>query len=78
MNEMLNYIFKNLRVTENRLNILRRALNRQRDFNSIAVCYMVINSMYVYAQKLDIGLLNDEVAKLRNDISELKDEKGAK
>ncbi len=78
MNEMLNYIFRNLRITENRLNILRRAINRQKDFNSIVVCYMVVNTLYVYAQKLDIDLLNDEVADLRNDISELKGKKGAK
>lgn len=78
MNEMLNYIFRNLRITENRLNILRRALKRQKDFNSIVACYMVVNSLYVYAQKLDIDLLQDTVADLRNDISELKGEKGAK
>ncbi len=78
MNEMLNYIFRNLRITENRLNILRRAAKRQKDFNSIVVCYMAVNSLYVYAQKLNIDLLEDTVADLRNDISELKGEKGAK
>ena len=75
MNEMLNYIFKNLRITENRVNALRRAMMRQKRTNQYVSYYMILNTFYIYIQW-------KEMEKMKSSIEELKNkaggEKGAK
>lgn len=78
MNEMLNYIFKTLGSTENRINTMRKAMHNQKWFNEFVVYYMAVNTIFMYAQKLKQDELGDRITELQDRLDKVEGKKGAK
>lgn len=78
MNEMLNYIFKTLGSTENRINTMRKAMRNQKWFNEFVVYYMAVNTIFMYAQKLKQDELGDRITELQDRLDKVEGKKGAK
>jgi hypothetical protein len=75
MNDVLNYIFKNIDVTEKTLSVLNVAMKKQTRFNKVFLMYAVLSSA-TFVKQAVISRAQYQIEKLENDIKELKHPEG--
>lgn len=76
MDEIVGYIFKNLKNSENAIKILRKKLLKQTNFNrktSMFIMLLAVNDILVSKK---IHEYNKQIKQLGNEIEELKHSKG--
>ncbi len=76
MNDVLNYIFKNIGVTEKTLSALNVAMKHQTRFNKALWMYAVLSSAAIVKQAVISRAQYQKIEKLENDIKEIKHPEG--
>lgn len=76
MNDVLNYIIKNIDVTEKTLSVLNVAMKKQTRFNKVFLMYAVLSSATFVKQAVISRAQYQKIEKLENDIKELKHPEG--
>lgn len=76
MNDVLNYIFKNIDVTEKTLSALNVAMKKQTRFNKVLLMYAVLSLATFVKQAVISRTQYQKIEKLENDIKELKHPEG--
>lgn len=70
MDEMMRYIFSNLRRSEK---IIIKALREQKSFNHSVKLFALIIAINTISMKIENNKMNDEIEVLKSQIEELKD-----
>lgn len=73
MNEMLGYVFGNLKITENAIRGVRRSLKEQKKFNRQVI---VVLGALTGRMVLNEMVLNTKIKKMESEIKKLKTPKG--
>lgn len=76
MSDILNYIFKNIDVTEKTLSALNLAMRKQTRFNKVLLMYAVLSSATFVKQAVISRAQYQRIEKLEKDIKELKHPEG--
>lgn len=73
MDEMMRYIFSNLRRSEK---IIIKALREQKSFNHSVKLFALIIAINTISMKIENNKMNNEIEALKSQIEELKDKEG--
>ena len=73
MNEMLNYIFSNMKASEKNIKVIDRTLRSQRRFNAGMIFTVVGLTVCISAVKSHIDEQNEKIKKLEKRIDSLCD-----
>lgn len=76
MSDILNYIFKNIDVTEKTLSALNLAMRKQTRFNKVLLMYAVLSSATFVKQAVISRAQYQRIEKLEKDIKEIKHPEG--
>ena len=76
MNDVLNYIFKNIDATEKTLCSIKVAMKNQTRFNKALLMYAVLSSAILANQVVISRAQYQKIEKLENDIKKLKHPEG--
>lgn len=72
MSEMMNYIFKNMQRTENRMSRVAKTLNNQKRFNRTTVRTTCILTVALLIQSSEVKNMSLRIKKLESEIAEIK------
>lgn len=76
MNEMIRYIFGSLRCAETTMNVLSKALIKQKSFNRTIALFAVVATTHSFIQDMELKSMRDEIFNLKKEIKELKNTEG--
>ena len=76
MGEMLTYIFSSLRSSEKRLDVVTRAVSKQRSFNKQLTIFAVMTTANLVVMKIEQKDQALRIRKLEKEIEELKRPEG--
>ncbi len=74
MDEMIRYIFKNMRNSETALKFMTKNLRRQKAFNRTAVWFATAMMICASVQSMRIRSLHQKIDILQKEINECKEE----
>lgn len=78
MDELVNYIFKNIQEAETQFRKINKSLYSQRRFNRKAACFAIWVGGSLVLNRLDKKNINRKIRKLEKEIEELTAEKECK
>ncbi len=76
MDEMIRYIFKNLRYAECAMYQTAKGMRRQRSFNQAMLFFAVGATARLISQNRDISDMRREIKELKTEVKELKSVEG--
>lgn len=76
MNEMMGYVFGNLKVTETAIRGVRRRLREQKKFNRNVLLILATITAHVLINDAEIKKLHAKIERLENEVETLKTPKG--
>lgn len=72
MNEMMNYIFKNMQRTDNRMSRVAKTLSSQKRFNRTTVRTACVLTVALLIQSSEVRNMSLRIKKLESEIAEIK------
>ena len=76
MGEILTYIFSSLQLSEKRLDVVTRAVSKQRNFNKQLTIFAVLTTVNMVVMKIEQKDEALRIRKLEKEIEELKRPEG--
>lgn len=76
MNEMIGYIFGNLKITETAIRGIRKNIRGQKEFNHKIVFALGMITGHMLINNAQVSILNNKIKRLENEIENLKAPKG--
>lgn len=76
MCEIMNYIFRSLHNSDRRLDVISRAIRKQKKFNNCVAVFSVLVTMNFFIGEIERQEQAAKIKKLESEIEELKRDKG--